>query len=153
MEVKSPCPKPRLLSTLSQQRPLLTHGRFVVLRDACLSAGLDEKSCPLQGEAGSCHGDGLKNRGIYLNPWIKGGVKRRDLRMSLFFYLALISHSITIYAKIVQRVACLAYIPLGNGGFPLKTELGPFRALPGWRTRGRMSGAIRLENRCQGAHK
>jgi hypothetical protein len=100
----------------------------------CVSAGgSDEKSCPLQGEAGSCHGDGLKNRGIYLNPWIKGGVKRRDLRMSLFFYLALISHSITIYAKIVQRVARLAYIPPGNGGFPLKTEFGPFRAFPGRR--------------------
>ena len=55
--------------------------------------------------------------------------------MSLFFYLALICHSITIYAKIVQRVACLAYIPPGNGGFPLKTELGPFRAFPGWRMR------------------
>jgi hypothetical protein len=99
--------------------------------NACLWGILDEASCPLRGEAGSCHGDGLKIRGIYLNPWIKGGVKRRDLRMSLFFYLALISHSINIYAKIVQRVACLVHIPHGNGGFPLKNGIWPFRALLG----------------------
>jgi len=68
--------------------------------------------------------------------------------MSLFFYLAFISHSITIYAKIVQRVACLVHIPHGNGGFPMKNGIWPFRALLGWRMReGRRPGTKGPENR------
>jgi len=53
--------------------------------------------------------------------------------MSCFFYLAFISHFITIYVKIVQRVAFQAHIPPGNGGFLQKTGIRPFRALSGWR--------------------
>jgi hypothetical protein len=47
--------------------------------------------------------------------------------MSFFFYLALIRHSINIYAKIAQRVACLMHFQSENREFSPKIEIWAFR--------------------------
>ncbi len=89
-----------MMSTCLNRQSLSTFGEMLPK---------DEVSCPFQGETGSCHGDGLKIRGIYLNPSIKGGVKRRDLRKFCFLCGSHFNHSIAIYAKTGERVAFFAF--------------------------------------------